>query len=97
MKRHRPFVSCLTGLYACRWRRYERSCTQPEDCACFGLLVASFCITLLFLYFWGQAKNDYNDFDWWVVWTVSWFKLLSLFPKCLRDGFNFISLNIETS
>ncbi|XP_030009235.1 glycerophosphodiester phosphodiesterase domain-containing protein 5 [Sphaeramia orbicularis] len=82
---HRPFVSCLTGLYACRWRRYERSCTQPEDCccnkvegACFGLLVASFCITLLFLYFWGQAKNDYNDFDWfnfgnlgfWFPWSM---------------------------
>lgn len=31
---HRPFVSCLSGLYGCRWRRYERSCTQPGDCCC---------------------------------------------------------------
>uniref|UniRef100_A0A3B5MMI5 Glycerophosphodiester phosphodiesterase domain containing 4b n=1 Tax=Xiphophorus couchianus TaxID=32473 RepID=A0A3B5MMI5_9TELE len=31
-----------------------------------ALLVVAFCLTLLFLYFWGQAENDYNDFDWWV-------------------------------
>ncbi|XP_041808291.1 glycerophosphodiester phosphodiesterase domain-containing protein 5-like isoform X1 [Chelmon rostratus] len=82
---HRPFVSCLSGLYGCRWRRYERSCTQPGDCCCnklegvsFALLVAAFCLTLVFLYFWGQAKNDYNDFDWfnfgnlgfWFPWSM---------------------------
>ncbi|XP_078028432.1 glycerophosphodiester phosphodiesterase domain-containing protein 5 [Epinephelus lanceolatus] len=82
---HRPLVSCLAGLYSCRWGRYERSCTQPGDCCCnklegvsFALLVTSFCLTLVFLYFWGQAKNDYNDFDWfnfgnlgfWFPWSV---------------------------
>ncbi|XP_049447217.1 glycerophosphodiester phosphodiesterase domain-containing protein 5-like [Epinephelus fuscoguttatus] len=82
---HRPLVSCLAGLYSCRWGRYERGCTQPGDCCCnklegvsFALLVTSFCLTLVFLYFWGQAKNDYNDFDWfnfgnlgfWFPWSV---------------------------
>ncbi|XP_029375528.1 glycerophosphodiester phosphodiesterase domain-containing protein 5 [Echeneis naucrates] len=82
---HQPLVSCLAGLYGCRWRRYERSCAQPGDCCCnklegasFALLVAAFCLTLVFLYFWGQAKNDYNDFDWfnfgnlgfWFPWSV---------------------------
>ncbi|XP_070838571.1 glycerophosphodiester phosphodiesterase domain-containing protein 5-like [Chaetodon trifascialis] len=82
---HRPFVSCLSGLYGCRWRRYERSRTQPGDCCCnklegvsFALLVVAFCLTLVFLFFWGQAKNDYNDFDWfnfgnlgfWFPWSV---------------------------
>ncbi|XP_034538700.1 glycerophosphodiester phosphodiesterase domain-containing protein 5-like [Notolabrus celidotus] len=82
---HQPLVSCLVGLYGCRWRRYERSFTQPGECCCnklesvsFALLVAAFCLTLLFLYFWGQAKNDYNDFDWfnfgilgfWFPWSV---------------------------
>ncbi|XP_050934497.1 LOW QUALITY PROTEIN: glycerophosphodiester phosphodiesterase domain-containing protein 5-like [Lates calcarifer] len=82
---HQPLVSCLAGLYSCRWRRYERSCAQPGDCCCnklegasFALLVAAFCLTLVFLYFWGQAKNDYNDFDWfnfgnlgfWFPWSV---------------------------
>uniref|UniRef100_A0A665TVC8 Glycerophosphodiester phosphodiesterase domain containing 4b n=1 Tax=Echeneis naucrates TaxID=173247 RepID=A0A665TVC8_ECHNA len=31
---HQPLVSCLAGLYGCRWRRYERSCAQPGDCCC---------------------------------------------------------------
>lgn len=81
----RTLVSCLTGLYSCWWRRYEWSCTQPGDCCCsklegatFGLLVLTFCSTLVFLYFWGQAENDYNDFDWfmfehlgsWFPWSV---------------------------
>uniref|UniRef100_A0A3B4TX20 Glycerophosphodiester phosphodiesterase domain-containing protein 5-like n=1 Tax=Seriola dumerili TaxID=41447 RepID=A0A3B4TX20_SERDU len=81
---HQPLVTCLAGLYGCRWRRYERSRTQPGDCCCnklegasFALLVAAFCLTLVFLYFWGQAKNDYNDFDFnfgnlgfWFPWSV---------------------------
>ncbi|XP_040005555.1 glycerophosphodiester phosphodiesterase domain-containing protein 5-like isoform X2 [Xiphias gladius] len=82
---HRPLVSCLAGLYGCRWRRHEGSFTQPGGCCCnklegasFVLLVAAFCLTLVFLYFWGQAMNDYNDFDWfnfgnlgfWFPWSL---------------------------
>lgn len=44
---------------------FRLPCRQLEG-ASFAVLVAAFCLTLLFLYFWGQAKNDYNDFDWWV-------------------------------
>uniref|UniRef100_A0A7N5ZTF4 GP-PDE domain-containing protein n=1 Tax=Anabas testudineus TaxID=64144 RepID=A0A7N5ZTF4_ANATE len=83
--KHQPLVSCLAALYSCQWRRYEGNCTQPGDCCCnklegasFALLVAAFCVTLVFLYFWGQAENDYNDFDWfnfgnlgfWFPWSV---------------------------
>lgn len=82
---HRPFVSCLVGLYGCRWRRYDRSYTQPGDCCCnqrecvsFAVLLTTFCFMLVLIYFWGQAKNDYNDFDWfnfknmgfWFPWSV---------------------------
>lgn len=82
---HGPFVTCLLGLYGCRWRRNEKSGGHPGECCssklegfAFFLLVAAFCLTLLFLYFWGQAKNDYNDFDWhtfghlgfWFPWSV---------------------------
>ncbi|KAK2828398.1 hypothetical protein Q5P01_019432 [Channa striata] len=82
---HQPLVWCLNGLYGCQWRRYERKCTQPGDCCCnklegasFVLLVVAFFLTLVFLYFWGQAKNDYDDFDWfnfgnvgfWFPWSV---------------------------
>nr|XP_029135763.1 glycerophosphodiester phosphodiesterase domain-containing protein 5-like isoform X2 [Labrus bergylta] len=35
---HKPLVSCLVGLYGCRWRRYERSFTQPGECCCNKLL-----------------------------------------------------------
>uniref|UniRef100_A0A667ZMM8 Glycerophosphodiester phosphodiesterase domain containing 4b n=1 Tax=Myripristis murdjan TaxID=586833 RepID=A0A667ZMM8_9TELE len=63
---HPLFVSCLAGLYGCQWRRYQRSRARPGDCcSSFALLVAAFCLTLVFLYFWGEAQNDYNDFDWW--------------------------------
>ncbi|XP_037323909.2 glycerophosphodiester phosphodiesterase domain-containing protein 5-like isoform X2 [Pungitius pungitius] len=82
---HRPLVACLSGLYGCRWRRWERSRMRPGDCCCdklegasFALLVAAFCLTFVFLFFWGQAENDYNDFDWfnfgnlgfWFPWSV---------------------------
>lgn len=79
---HQPFVSCLAGLYGCQWRhnksRPEGSCCNKLEGASFAVLVAAFCLTLLFLYFWGQAKNDYNDFDWfnfgnlgfWFPWSV---------------------------
>lgn len=82
---HQPLVACLSGLYGCRWRRWERSRTRPGDCCCdklegasLVLLVAAFCLTLVFLFFWGQAENDYNDFDWfnfgnlgfWFPWSV---------------------------
>ncbi|XP_022074701.2 glycerophosphodiester phosphodiesterase domain-containing protein 5-like [Acanthochromis polyacanthus] len=82
---HRPFVWCLSGLYGCQWRRSQRNNAEPGDCCCnklegasFALLTAAFCLTLVFLYFWVQAKNDYNDFDWfnfgslgfWFPWSV---------------------------
>uniref|UniRef100_A0A4W5N1A0 Glycerophosphodiester phosphodiesterase domain containing 4b n=1 Tax=Hucho hucho TaxID=62062 RepID=A0A4W5N1A0_9TELE len=82
---HQPYVSCLAGLYGCQWRRYQRSRATPGDCCCsklecvsFALLIMTFCLTLVFLYFWSEAQNDYNDFDWfnfgnlgfWFPWSV---------------------------
>uniref|UniRef100_A0A8D0ETA9 Glycerophosphodiester phosphodiesterase domain containing 4 n=1 Tax=Strix occidentalis caurina TaxID=311401 RepID=A0A8D0ETA9_STROC len=51
---HQPFISCLAGFYSCRWKRYQRRRTEPGK---------SFCFSLVFLYMWGEAKNDYNNFD----------------------------------
>ncbi|XP_052008719.1 glycerophosphodiester phosphodiesterase domain-containing protein 5-like isoform X1 [Xyrauchen texanus] len=82
---HQPFVSCLAGLYGCQWRRYQRAKAQPGECCCsrlecgsFVLLIVTFFLTLIFLYFWSEAQNDYNDFDWfnfgnlgfWFPWSV---------------------------
>ncbi|KAG7265492.1 hypothetical protein CRUP_003581, partial [Coryphaenoides rupestris] len=79
-------VRCLAGLYGCQWKRSRGGARmQPADCCCnklegasFALLVTAFCLTLVFLYFWSQAENDYNDFDWfnfmnlgfWMPWSV---------------------------
>ncbi|CAL8304975.1 unnamed protein product [Gadus morhua 'NCC'] len=78
-------VRCLAGAYGCQWKRYRGTRMHQGDCCCnklegasFALLLTAFCLTLVFLYFWSQAQNDYNDFDWfnfmnlgfWVPWSV---------------------------
>ncbi|XP_017293494.1 glycerophosphodiester phosphodiesterase domain-containing protein 5 isoform X1 [Kryptolebias marmoratus] len=78
---HQPFVSCLAGLYGCQWRRYQRAKAQPGECCCskvecgsFGLLILTFFLSFVFLYFWSEAQNDYNDFDWFNFGTLGfWF------------------------
>ncbi|RXN27014.1 glycerophosphodiester phosphodiesterase domain-containing 5-like isoform X1 [Labeo rohita] len=48
------------------------------ECGSFALIVLTFCISLVFLYFWSEARNDYNDFDWfnfgnlgfWFPWSI---------------------------
>ncbi|XP_043078003.1 glycerophosphodiester phosphodiesterase domain-containing protein 5 isoform X2 [Puntigrus tetrazona] len=82
---HQPFVSCLAGLYGCQWRRYQLTHAQPGhfccsklECGSFALIVLTFCLSLVFLYFWSEAQNDYNDFDWfnfgnlgfWFPWSI---------------------------
>ncbi|KAK9955384.1 hypothetical protein ABG768_015266 [Culter alburnus] len=82
---HQPFVFCLAGLYGCQWRRYQRTHVQPGHCCCskwesgsFALIILTFCLSLVFLYFWSEARNDYNDFDWfnfgnlgfWFPWSI---------------------------
>lgn len=64
------------------------SCFPPgqSEGASFGVLAAAFCLTLLFLYFWTQAKNDYNDFDWWVgaEWHPHCLRLVGKLRRCVR-------------
>ncbi|XP_071622525.1 glycerophosphodiester phosphodiesterase domain-containing protein 4 isoform X1 [Heliangelus exortis] len=82
---HQPFISCLAGFYSCRWKRYQRRRTEPGKCCCkmreclfFPLLVGAFCLSLVFLYLCCEAKNDYNNFDWynygnlgfWFLWSL---------------------------
>lgn len=42
------------------------SCARPLqlECGSVGLILVTFCMTLVLLYFWSEAKNDYDDFDW---------------------------------
>ncbi|XP_063006511.1 glycerophosphodiester phosphodiesterase domain-containing protein 4 [Melospiza melodia melodia] len=80
-----PFVSCLAGFYSCRWKRYQRERIEPGKCCCnlrecmfFPLLVAAFCFSLVFLYTWGEGKNDYNSFDWYNYGNMGYWFLWSL-------------------
>uniref|UniRef100_A0A9L0S892 Glycerophosphodiester phosphodiesterase domain containing 5 n=1 Tax=Equus caballus TaxID=9796 RepID=A0A9L0S892_HORSE len=88
MVRHQPLqyyepqlcLSCLTGIYGCRWKRYQRSHddTTPWERLWFLLLTFTFGLTLIWLYFWWEAHNDYDEFNWylynrmgyWSDWSV---------------------------
>ncbi|CAL8268106.1 unnamed protein product [Merluccius merluccius] len=78
-------VLCLRGLYGCQWTRYQGTprpgggcCCNKREGASLALLLSAICWTLVFLYFWSQASNNYNDFDsyifkklgFWVPWSV---------------------------
>ncbi|XP_042314203.1 glycerophosphodiester phosphodiesterase domain-containing protein 5-like isoform X2 [Sceloporus undulatus] len=67
---HEPFISCLAGLYSCRWKRYQRNRVKPGHCCCsvregifFTVLVITFSFWFIFTYLWGQIRNDYPSFD----------------------------------
>nr|XP_012788705.1 unnamed protein product [Sorex araneus] len=88
MVRHQPLqyyepqlcLSCLTGIYGCRWKRYQRSHddTTAWERLWFLLLTLTFGLTLTWLYFWWEVRNDYDEFNWhlyiyrgyWSDWSV---------------------------
>uniref|UniRef100_A0A4W4F5M0 GP-PDE domain-containing protein n=1 Tax=Electrophorus electricus TaxID=8005 RepID=A0A4W4F5M0_ELEEL len=74
MVKHQPLqvyerqlcLSCLTGIYGCRWKRYQRSHDDSSkwECTWFLILSSSFLLLLVWSYFWWEAQNDYNEFNW---------------------------------
>ncbi|XP_027014204.2 glycerophosphodiester phosphodiesterase domain-containing protein 5 isoform X1 [Tachysurus fulvidraco] len=74
MVKHQPLqvyerqlcLSCLTGIYGCRWKRYQRSHDDSSkwECSWFLILCSSFLLLLVWTYFWWEAQNDYNEFNW---------------------------------
>ncbi|XP_075876042.1 glycerophosphodiester phosphodiesterase domain-containing protein 5 isoform X2 [Nelusetta ayraudi] len=74
MVKHQPlqvyekqfFVSFVTGIYGCRWKRYQRSQEDSSrwECAWFSILSTSFLLLLCWAYFWLVAQNDFNEFNW---------------------------------
>uniref|UniRef100_A0A671LPJ7 Glycerophosphodiester phosphodiesterase domain-containing protein 5-like n=1 Tax=Sinocyclocheilus anshuiensis TaxID=1608454 RepID=A0A671LPJ7_9TELE len=74
MVKHQPLqvyerqlcLSCLTGIYGCRWKRYQRSHDDSSkwECSWFFILCCSFLLLLVWSYFWLEAHNDYNEFNW---------------------------------
>ncbi|KAM9348658.1 glycerophosphodiester phosphodiesterase domain-containing protein 5 [Symphorus nematophorus] len=73
MVKHQPlqvyekqvFVSFVTGIYGCRWKRYQRSQEDSSrwECTWFIILCSSFLLLLFWAYFWLVAQNDFNEFN----------------------------------
>ncbi|XP_031817201.1 glycerophosphodiester phosphodiesterase domain-containing protein 4 isoform X2 [Sarcophilus harrisii] len=79
--RHR-FIAFLQGIYSCHWKRHQwvhledgtQPCCVTGDQIFFPFLVAALCMSLIFLYMWLEARNDYASFDEFVYqFTNSWF------------------------
>ncbi|KAM9812486.1 glycerophosphodiester phosphodiesterase domain-containing protein 5 isoform 2-T2 [Syngnathus typhle] len=74
MVRHQPLqvyerqlcLSCITGIYGCRWKRYQRSHddTTKWELLWSLILLFTFSALLVWFYFWLEAHNDYNEFNW---------------------------------
>ncbi|KAA0702100.1 Glycerophosphodiester phosphodiesterase domain-containing protein 5 [Triplophysa tibetana] len=74
MVKHQPLqvyerqlcLSCLTGIYGCRWKRYQRSHdeTTKWECLWSFILFCTFSLLLVWFYFWWEAYNDYSEFNW---------------------------------
>lgn len=56
------------------------------ECGSFGLLILTFFLSFLFLYFWSEAQNDYNDFDWWVTHSSSCGEHVGMFVVICRSS-----------
>ncbi|GLD57056.1 glycerophosphodiester phosphodiesterase domain-containing protein 5-like protein, partial [Lates japonicus] len=73
MVKHQPLqvyerqlcLSCITGIYGCRWKRYQRSHddTTKWELLWSLILLLTFCLLLVWFYFWWEAHNDYNEFN----------------------------------
>ncbi|XP_024060838.1 glycerophosphodiester phosphodiesterase domain-containing protein 5 [Terrapene carolina triunguis] len=76
MVKHQPLqyyepqlcLSCLTGIYGCRWKRYQRSHddTTKWERLWFLILTFTFFLTLVWFYFWWEVHNDYNEINWYL-------------------------------
>ncbi|KAI3354463.1 hypothetical protein L3Q82_018978 [Scortum barcoo] len=74
MVKHQPLqvyerqlcLSCITGIYGCRWKRYQRSHddTTKWELLWSVILLFTFSLLLVWFYFWWEAHNDYNEFNW---------------------------------
>ncbi|KAL2096447.1 hypothetical protein ACEWY4_008595 [Coilia grayii] len=74
MVKHQPLqvyerqlcLSCLTGIYGCRWKRYQRSHddTTKWEFLWSLILFGTFSLLLVWFYFWWEAHNDYSEFNW---------------------------------
>ncbi|KAM7398840.1 hypothetical protein PAMP_018149 [Pampus punctatissimus] len=63
------------------------------ECGSFGLLILTFFLSFVFLYFWSEAQNDYHDFDWFNFGTLGfWFPWSLVLLVVAATLFTYIAL-----
>uniref|UniRef100_A0A8C2IHT6 Glycerophosphodiester phosphodiesterase domain containing 5a n=1 Tax=Cyprinus carpio TaxID=7962 RepID=A0A8C2IHT6_CYPCA len=98
MVKHQPLqvyerqlcLSCLTGIYGCRWKRYQRSHDDSSkwECSWFFLLCCSFLLLLVWSYFWLEAPLI-------IVCTRTYFNIFLIYIFCyIQNVFFFITFII---
>ncbi|XP_038123923.1 glycerophosphodiester phosphodiesterase domain-containing protein 5 isoform X2 [Cyprinodon tularosa] len=102
MVKHQPLqvyerqlcLSCITGIYGCRWKRYQRSHDDTTKWELLWSLILLLTFFLLFVwsYFWWEADNDYNEFNWFLYnrsgeWTDGTVPILAT----TAAGFTYVS------
>lgn len=75
-------LSCIAGIYGCRWKRYRRSkdaSSIPEKIFA-GIATLSFICSTIWLYYWIIAENDAYDFNRFIAMkTHNYFNWFALF------------------
>ncbi|XP_070538191.1 glycerophosphodiester phosphodiesterase domain-containing protein 5-like isoform X2 [Ptychodera flava] len=75
-------LSCVTGLYGCRWKRYQRSTSDTSlvERIWFFFTVLAFSFMVFWLYFWLVVRNDWDDINWFLYDNLGfWFDWFFLF------------------
>ncbi|KAL4657322.1 glycerophosphodiester phosphodiesterase domain-containing protein 5-like [Arapaima gigas] len=103
MVKHQPLqvyerqlcLSCLTGIYGCRWKRYQRSHDDSTkwERVWFIILCLTFVLLLCWAFFWWSSHNDYSELNWLLYnlprdWTVG----IVAVVVTTAAGFTYISL-----
>nr|XP_028581739.1 glycerophosphodiester phosphodiesterase domain-containing protein 4 isoform X2 [Podarcis muralis] len=97
---HRCFIRCLAGLYSCQWQRDRQNRIERGQCCCcrrecifFLLVCLAFCLWFVFLYLWGETKNDYHNFDWYNYGNLGfWFHWSAVFLILAAVVFTYLLL-----
>ncbi|XP_066108868.1 glycerophosphodiester phosphodiesterase domain-containing protein 4-like [Saccopteryx bilineata] len=88
---HKCVITYITACYSCRWKtklekksRWKLCCYSGTEGLFSLFLLIAFCMSVILLFLWIEASNEYPDFDWavyqitrgWFFWSIL---LLSLF------------------
>jgi hypothetical protein len=82
-------VTCDICLISWNESQMSSSCllfVHQWECAWFVILCSTFSLLLFWAYFWLEAHNDYNQFNWWVGQFVLTRMTVSCLYHCFRPS-----------